>query len=252
MPGADRGRKEFRRGSRRERCVWHGRTGALPARHICYSPDTGAQPMNQARQRKRASASKCPAVDRARDHYGRRAWANAYEAFLLAEHEATLAAEDIELLAMAAYLTGRDEDYLTALERAFHASLRCRSVPCARSAVRSGSDFACSCAARWAGASGWLARGQRLLDHDAHECAERGYLLLPVVEQRLDSGDHESATTPQPRRRHRRALSRCGSGRLCADHQQRSDSVAARPGRSRPRAARRDHACGHGGRAVAS
>ena len=42
-------------------------------------------------------------------------------------------------------------------------------------------------------ASGWLARAQRLLDHDARECAERGYLLLPVVEQRLDSGDHESA-----------------------------------------------------------
>ncbi len=42
-------------------------------------------------------------------------------------------------------------------------------------------------------ASGWLARAQRLLDRDARECAERGYLLLPVVEQRLASGDCEGA-----------------------------------------------------------
>src|SRR5688572_18549396 len=120
MPGPDRGRKEFRRGSQRNGVS--GTASALPGRSICYSTDTGAQQMNQARQRKRASASKCPALDRAREHYGRRAWANAYQAFLLADQETTLTAEDIELLAMAAYLIGRDEDYLTALERAYHAN----------------------------------------------------------------------------------------------------------------------------------
>ena len=34
-------------------------------------------------------------------------------------------------------------------------------------------------------ASGWFARAQRLLERDARECAERGYLLLPTVGQGL-------------------------------------------------------------------
>jgi DNA-binding CsgD family transcriptional regulator len=42
-------------------------------------------------------------------------------------------------------------------------------------------------------ANGWFARAQRLLESDAAECAEQGYLLLPVVEQRLESGDYEAA-----------------------------------------------------------
>jgi len=148
--------------------------------------------MNQARQRKRTIASKCPAVDRAREHYGQRAWASAYEAFLLAEQEATLAAEDIELLAMAAYLTGRDEDYLAALERAYHAHCDAgRSRRAIRCAFWLG--FRLLMRGEMGRASGWLARAQRLLDYDPCECVEQGYLLLPVVEQRLDSGDHESA-----------------------------------------------------------
>jgi DNA-binding CsgD family transcriptional regulator len=148
--------------------------------------------MNQARQPKRAAASKCPALDRAREHYGRRAWANAYQAFLLADQETTLTAEDIELLAMAAYLIGRDEDYLTALERAYHAhddaGQPLRAVRCAFWL-----GFRLLMRGEMGRASGWFTRGQRLLDRDARECAERGYLLLPVVEQRLASGDCEGA-----------------------------------------------------------
>jgi DNA-binding CsgD family transcriptional regulator len=148
--------------------------------------------MTQVRQPKRPVASKCPALDRARAHYDRRAWANAYQAFLLADQEATLAAEDVELLAMAAYLTGRDEDYLTALERAYHAYCEThqhrRAVRCAfwlgfRLLMRNETSRA----------NGWLARGRRLLEHDTHTCAEHGILLLPVVEHRIGSGDYEAA-----------------------------------------------------------
>ncbi len=42
-------------------------------------------------------------------------------------------------------------------------------------------------------ATGWFGRAQRLLEHEEHECAERGYLLLPVVEQHLAAGDLEAA-----------------------------------------------------------
>jgi DNA-binding CsgD family transcriptional regulator len=148
--------------------------------------------MNQARQPKRAAASKCPALDRARDLYDRRAWADAYQAFLRAEQETVLTAEDIELLALSACMTGRGQDYLHALERAYHAyddaGQPLRAVRCAFWL-----GFHLLMRDEMGRASGWLARAQRLLDRDARECAERGYLLLPVVEQRLGSGDCEGA-----------------------------------------------------------
>ena len=42
-------------------------------------------------------------------------------------------------------------------------------------------------------ANGWFARGHRVLDGVAGECAERGYLLLFPVEERLAAGDLEGA-----------------------------------------------------------
>lgn len=131
-------------------------------------------------------------LERSRNYYDRRAWADAYQALSLADQERPLEAEDLERLSMAAYLVGRDDEYLRTLERAHNAYLNARQ--CAR-AVR---------CAFWLGfrlllrgetgrATGWFGRAERLLDHEARECAERGYLLLPVVEQRLESGDFESA-----------------------------------------------------------
>jgi DNA-binding CsgD family transcriptional regulator len=144
--------------------------------------------MNQAPRRKRAVAGKCPALDRAREFYARHAWADAYQAFLRAEHESALTAEDIELLAMAAYLTGRDDDYLAALERAYHAH---RGAGQFMQAVRCAFwlGFRVLMRGEMGRASGWLARAQRLLERDARECAEQGYLLLPVVEQRMGADD---------------------------------------------------------------
>ena len=133
-------------------------------------------------------------LERGRKCYERRAWADAYRSLSAADQATRLAGEDLELLAMAAYLIGRDEDYLKALERAHHAHLdagqRLRAI---RSAF-------------WLGlrlffrgevgpATGWIARAQRLLEHEKHECAERGYLLLPVVEQHFAAGDLEAAFT---------------------------------------------------------
>jgi DNA-binding CsgD family transcriptional regulator len=133
-----------------------------------------------------------PHLECGRRHYALRAWSDAYNELALADRESPLAAEDIELLAMAAYLVGQDDEYLRALERAHnaHVSARqwARAVRCAfwlgfRLLMRHESGRA----------SGWLARGQRLLEHDARECPERGLLLLPVVEQRIDARDFETA-----------------------------------------------------------
>jgi hypothetical protein len=74
-------------------------------------------------------------LDQARNCYEQRAWAEAYQAFSLADQEKALEAEDLEQLALAAYLIGRDDEYLSALERAHYAHLNvsqcARAVRCA-------------------------------------------------------------------------------------------------------------------------
>ena len=55
---------------------------------------------------------------RGREAAARLAWADAYTALSLADRSSSLAAEDLELLATAAYLLGRVEDCLQALRRA--------------------------------------------------------------------------------------------------------------------------------------
>ena len=131
-------------------------------------------------------------LERGRSCYERRAWSDAYRAFLLADRAAGLEADDLELLAMSAYLIGRDDEYLAVQERAFHAHLdagrRIRTVRCAfwlglRLFLRGETGRA----------TGWLARAQRLLEGHEDDCAERGYLLLPLVDQHLAVGDHAAA-----------------------------------------------------------
>jgi DNA-binding CsgD family transcriptional regulator len=158
-------------------------------------------------------------LDRARRSYGQRAWADAYQAFSFADQEKLLEAEDLELLAMAAYLVGRDDEYLRTLERAYNAHNN--AGQCAR-AVRCAFwlGFRLLMRSEMGRAAGWLSRAQRLLERDARECAERGYLLLPVVEQHLASGDFETAYAAAA---DAAAIGeRCGDPDLvaCARHQQ--------------------------------
>lgn len=131
-------------------------------------------------------------LERGRESYGRRAWGDAYESLSLADRAAPLGAEDLELLAISAFLIGRDDDYLRALDRAHHAHLDAgEGVRAARSAFWLGLRLLLR--GEMGRATGWLARAQRLLEREEHDCVERGYLLLPVAEQRLAAGDWEAA-----------------------------------------------------------
>jgi DNA-binding CsgD family transcriptional regulator len=130
------------------------------------------------------------ALTRGRESYGRRAWAEAYESLSLADRAAPLGAEDLERLATSAYLTGRDDDFGRTLERAHRAYLNaCQGVRAARCAFWLGLSLLLR--GETGRATGWLARTRRLLGNQ--DCAEQGYLLLPVAEQRLADGDGEAA-----------------------------------------------------------
>ena len=161
----------------------------------------------------------CGQLECGRAHYELRAWADAYNALALADQETPLGAEDLERLALAAYLVGRDEDYLKTLERAFSAHVNVGQ--CARAArCAFWLGFRLLMRGEIGGATGWFSRAQRLLDRDARECAERGYLLAPVVEQYLESGDCDAAYAAAAEAA---AIGeRCGDPDLvaCARHQQ--------------------------------
>jgi ATP/maltotriose-dependent transcriptional regulator MalT len=107
-----------------------------------------------------------------------------------ADASTPLAVDDIERLAVVAYLTGHDDEHATVLERAhvLHQD--------------AGDAVAAARCAFWialiqmlggeaAHARGWVARARRLLGD--HPCAEQGYLLLPVVESQLHGAAYTAA-----------------------------------------------------------
>jgi DNA-binding NarL/FixJ family response regulator len=131
-------------------------------------------------------------LERGRAAFGRLAWADAYEALSAADRETPLAPDDLERLAAAAYLTGRDDDSAAAWERAHHELLRRGDIPgAARCAFRVALGLLFAGEAARGG--GWVARGQRLLDDAAQDCVERGYLIVPVAVRAMFERDFETA-----------------------------------------------------------
>ena len=131
-------------------------------------------------------------IERGRRSYARRAWVDAYESLTLADQAVPLGAEDLELLATSAYMLGRDDEYVDGLERAHHVYLDghegLRAVRCA---FWMGINLVLR--GEMGRATGWLGRARRLLDREARDCVERGYLLLPLVFEHEAAGDYEAA-----------------------------------------------------------
>jgi DNA-binding CsgD family transcriptional regulator len=131
-------------------------------------------------------------VDRGRRAYDRRAWADAHRLLSLADREEALRAPDLERLATAAFLIGRGGEFERALERGHQAYRDAGDRPrAARCAFWIG--FRLFLRGETGPATGWFARGRRLLDQEGRETAEDGYLLLPVAERHLRTGEWERA-----------------------------------------------------------
>ncbi len=134
------------------------------------------------------------ALQRGRRAYEGRRWAEAYEDLAAADGVSPLGAEDLELLAISAYMLGRDDEAMAILERAHYAYLEADEP---RSAIRT---------AFWIGinlglageagrASGWIGRGQRLVEGHHGDVPERGYGLLPGMFRHAAAGDFAAAAT---------------------------------------------------------
>jgi DNA-binding CsgD family transcriptional regulator len=110
-------------------------------------------------------------LDRGRKAYAQRAWRDARAALAAAE---PLAPDDLERLATAAYMLGRDDEYVGVLERAHHAHLRAgERSRAARCAFWIAVDF--SIRGSPSRAAGWIGRARRLAEPGS---VEHGYLQL--------------------------------------------------------------------------
>jgi DNA-binding CsgD family transcriptional regulator len=126
-----------------------------------------------------------------RGAYAREAWRSAFEAFVIADQKVPLGAEDLVLLAQSAYMLGRDDEYVAALERAHQLFLDVGEVPGAvRCAFWIGHSFMFR--GEQARGTGWFARADRLLESFSGDCVERGYLLIPIWLQQMGRGDFEA------------------------------------------------------------
>jgi DNA-binding CsgD family transcriptional regulator len=133
------------------------------------------------------------ALEQGRAAFARRVWGEAYVQLSAADHHSSLDPEDLERLAIAAHLIGRETDSSEIWARAHREFLSRDNV-----------ERAARCAfwlafglliqqGELARSSGWVARAQRLIDEGQHDCVERGYLLTMVALQRRGEGDYAAA-----------------------------------------------------------
>jgi DNA-binding CsgD family transcriptional regulator len=127
-----------------------------------------------------------------REAFARRAWGEAFDAFSDADRRDPLELDDLERLATAAYLVGRDDADLWA--RTFHECARsgdaARAARCAFLLC-----FGLFSRGEGARAAGWLARTQKALADAAADGPGQGYVLVYAGLEQLQSGDPQMALT---------------------------------------------------------
>jgi DNA-binding NarL/FixJ family response regulator len=134
----------------------------------------------------------------ARNAFARQDWRQAYAEFSAADDaRAPLGADDLERLAISAYMIGKDEASSDLWSRAHAEWLRLHEP---RRAARCTFWLVLDLLTRGevARAGGWLARAQHLLDEQPGSCAEQGLLLAIIARTHIRHGDidraHEAAS----------------------------------------------------------
>lgn len=129
-------------------------------------------------------------LERGRACFRQHAWTDSFELLSDADVHVPLEPADLELLGIAAHVTGHNAARNDALARAYRQFVQCGD---AASAARCGFWLGMSLISdgEEAYGGGWLGRANEALA-SAPECAERGYLLIPSALHVLDS-DPEAA-----------------------------------------------------------
>jgi DNA-binding NarL/FixJ family response regulator len=125
-----------------------------------------------------------------REAYARKAWGEAFDALSEADRASPLELDDLERLATAAFLLGRDDPELWA--RTFQA---CAEDGEGHRAARCGFLLAFGLFARGEGAraAGWLARAQKALAAVGTDGPGHGYLLMFEALELLERGECDAA-----------------------------------------------------------
>ncbi len=129
---------------------------------------------------------------RSREARRRQEWGEAFAEFTTLSGDAGVGPADLEGAALAAYLTGKDDECEVLWGRAYRAWLDAGDRPrAARCAFWLGLPLLLK--GESARGGGWLARAGRLVHEPRIDCAEVGLLLVPVALRALSTGDAASA-----------------------------------------------------------
>jgi DNA-binding CsgD family transcriptional regulator len=128
----------------------------------------------------------------ARDSFERRVWGESFAELSAAHRNGELDVEDLERLAIAAYMVGRDDE----CEKAW--------MGAHQEWLRRGEEVRAARCAFWqalghffrgdlAPARGWVARGMRILEDGRYDCVEQAWLLMLTALPVMFQGDAEAA-----------------------------------------------------------
>jgi DNA-binding NarL/FixJ family response regulator len=131
-------------------------------------------------------------VVRGRAAFDRHDWLAASECLQQADAAAPLEPSDLELLATAAYLTGRDAQSTDAWWRA-HQAWQDLGEPGRAVQAAFWLGFGLVQRGEMAQGSGWLARASRLVEEHGLDSVERGYLLVPQALMAMGEGKPDAA-----------------------------------------------------------
>jgi DNA-binding CsgD family transcriptional regulator len=138
------------------------------------------------------TTSRTDLIARGRQSFQRRAWGDAFAELSAADRETPLDAADIDRLAIAAHLTGRDAESTELWARAHHQFLQMGD---AQQAAR------CACIightlflrGEHARSGGWLARARRVIEEAHCDSVVVGWLMLPAAIRCVMDGDAPGA-----------------------------------------------------------
>jgi len=121
-----------------------------------------------------------------------RMWGDVFAELSAAHREGHLGVEDLERLAVAAYMVGNDDDCQAAWTDAHHAWLR-RGEPERAARCAFWQALGLFFRGDLAPAMGWVGRGGRLLEESRRDCVEQAWLRMLKALPLLFEGDAEAA-----------------------------------------------------------